>query len=124
MARLSVLVGLILTLVGFVGYFASGRVSVTALIPAMLGLALVILGRMAKRKPALLKHAMHGAALVALLGVAGTASRAMGVMTILGGGLVERPAAVWSSFVTFVVCLLFLILCILSFIKARRQREA
>ena len=83
--------GAILTAVGIVGYFATGQVSITALIPTILGVPVVICGVLA-RNERLLKHAMHGAVLFALLGLLGTV-RSPTKLPALLDGTAERPAA-------------------------------
>ncbi|HEX9369578.1 MAG TPA: hypothetical protein VF897_01175 [Roseiflexaceae bacterium] len=60
--------GLALILQGIGGYVASGRASKTALIPAIPGLLLALLG-VAGRREKLRVPAMHGALAVGLLGV-------------------------------------------------------
>jgi hypothetical protein len=74
MARFTILIGLLLTLVGVGSYFyalltvgdANGP-SPTALIPAFAGVPILLLGCVAL-KESLRKHAMHIVALLALLG--------------------------------------------------------
>ncbi len=77
MPYITIGVGVLLTLIGVVGYVMSGMASWTALIPAFLGVPMALLGAVAL-KESLLKHAMHGAAMVGLLGLLGTASGASG----------------------------------------------
>jgi hypothetical protein len=132
MAPVTVVVGLILVgvgLVGFLGGFqtsgsgaASGALHPTALIPAYIGLVLIILGGLSF-KDSLRKHTMHAASAVGLLAFLVTAY--MGVpklITMLQGGEVERPGAVVSQVTTAGVCLVFVALCVNSFIAARRRR--
>ena len=51
-------VGFLLVLLGVVGYFGTGRASVTALIPALVGAVFLVLALVA-RNPDARKHAMH-----------------------------------------------------------------
>ncbi len=113
--------GLLIAL-GFGGWFATGQESPTALIPAGFGLLLAALGLLA-RKENLRKHAMHGAAMVGLLGLLGSARGLMGLPALLGG-TAERPAAVISQTLMAVLCAVFVWLCVRSFIAVRRAREA
>lgn len=92
----------------------------TALIPAVLGLILVILGSLAKSKENLRKHLMHGAVLVGLLGFLATVSSVLKLSTLFNG-TAERPLAVVSQFLTAVICFVFVLLCVKSFIDARRS---
>lgn len=119
MAGLAIGVGVILTLLGIMGYFASGGASATALIPAGFGVLFMILGLVA-RNHARRKHAMHGAAVLALVGLAATFTGALKAFTLMGGGTVERPQAVIAQGVMALLCLVFLIFAIRSFMQARR----
>ena len=70
MPLVTVVFGIILIAMGAGGYFGTGSESVTALIPAFFGVPMVIAGLLARQEK-FLKHAMHAAALLALLGAAG-----------------------------------------------------
>ena len=63
--------------IGIGSYVETGRTSVTALIPAFFGAAFLLLAYVARNEAAR-KHAMHVALVVALVGIAGTASRLIG----------------------------------------------
>ncbi|HEX8249062.1 MAG TPA: hypothetical protein VF599_12865 [Pyrinomonadaceae bacterium] len=114
--------GILLILIGIIGYLygmMNGNASLTALIPAAFGLVLAILGAAARAKENLRMHLMHGAVLVGLLGF----------LAIIGdfirtGFRFEASAAVISKILTALVCLIFVILCVKSFIDARRSRVA
>ena len=114
--------GVILTAVGIVGYFATGQVSITALIPTFLGVPVVICGVLA-RNERLLKHAMHGAVLFALLGLLGTL-RSPAKLPALLDGTAERPAATIAQVLTLLSSSVFVVLSVRSFIAARRARES
>lgn len=113
--------GAVLIGVGVLGYLFSGAASVTALLPAVLGLIVLALG-LAARREQLRKHAVHAALVVAVLGLLGSLPRVGGVFTLLGGGSVERPIAAVASLATVVVCAVFIALGVRSFIAARRGR--
>ncbi len=115
--------GVLLTLIGVGGYVMSGMVSWTALIPAFLGVPMAVLGGVAT-KESLLKHAMHGAAMVGLLGLLGTASGLFKFFRMLGGAEVARPEAVKVQALVAVLCAVFIGLCVNSFIQARKARTA
>jgi hypothetical protein len=111
--------GTLLIAVGALGYGLQDTDprSRTALIPAGLGVVFIILGLLA-RKDSLRKHAMHFAALLGLLGFLMPAWR-----VIVGLGNEEvRPLARRTQMAMAAVCLVFLGLCINSFIQARRAR--
>ena len=113
--------GLALILVGVVAYLATGRTSVTALIPAFLGVIIAVLGVLAAR-PALHRHAIHAALVVALLGALGTLMNVAELPALLAGDAVERPGAVVASTITFVLCVAYLVAGVRSFAAARRAR--
>jgi len=122
MTGLAFAVGGILTATGLIAYFASDASSMTALIPAALGV-LILIAAFVSRAPKARRHALHAALAIAVLGIAGTA---MNVMKLgeLFAGTAERPNAVIASTVTFVVLLMFLAAGIASFVRARRYRAA
>ncbi len=77
-------------------------------------------GLAGKSKENLRKHLMHGAVLVGLLGFLATVSSLL-KLPALFNGTAERPLAVVSQFLTAIICLVFVILCVKSFIDARRS---
>jgi hypothetical protein len=93
--------------------------SPTALIPAYFGAALVLCGLVALNER-LLKHAMHFAAMVGLIGL--LAGAGMGLPKLLAGDT-ARPAAMRSQLWLAGVCLVFVVLCVNSFVRARRRRR-
>jgi hypothetical protein len=123
MASLTLWLGVILTILGIAGYTASGAESFTALIPSMFGIVFILLGLLG-RKETLRKHMMHAAAVLALLGFAGSVSGLGKLFSMLGGADIARPLAVIMQSSMAVLTLAFVILAIKSFIDARRQRVA
>lgn len=123
MTQLSGAIGVLLMIVGVGGYVLTGMVSFTALIPAVIGLVILLLAAWG-RSEAARRHAMHGVMLVALLGLAGSARGLMQLPTLLAGGDVARPAAVYSQSITAIALLVLLVAGIRSFIAARRARTA
>jgi glucose uptake protein GlcU len=118
MASTTIVFGLILTLLGLGGYFLTGAASVTALIPALFGLLLLGLGFLA-RSESIRKHAMHAAAVVALVGCAGA------LFSLLRTPIASRAAAaVFSQAAMVVLTAVFVALCVRSFIAARRARRS
>lgn len=118
MASTTVVFGVLLTLLGFGGYFLTGTSSLTALIPAIFGLLLLGLGVLARSEP-IRKHAMHAAAAVALVGCAGA------LFSLLRTPAGPRsPMAVLSQAVMVVLTAVFVGLCVKSFIDVRRARAA
>ena len=127
MAKTTIIVGLLLTVLGVAAYFGMqepGSRSMTAMIPAFFGVPLALLGLVAQAKPASRKHTMHAAAMLGTLGVLGTAPGVIKAIKWAGGTVPARPAAVQVQVVMFVVCVVFVALCVRSFIAARKAREA
>ena len=120
MASTTIALGVVLIVLGLLGYFLTGAASVTALIPAFFGLVIALLGLVA-RDESKRKHAMHGAVVVALLGFLGSARGLMQVGGVFDG-TAARPAAVVSQSVMAVLTLVYLVMAIRSFIAARRAR--
>ena len=121
MSRISIGFGIALVILGVAGYISTGGVSITALIPSAFGLLLVCAG-IASCKESLRMHAMHLAVVVGVLGVLGSAKGFISFFTFLLGGEVERPGAVVSQAIMAVLMTVFVVLCIKSFIAARRAR--
>jgi len=115
--------GLALVALGIAGYFGTGRASLTALIPLAFGALLVVCGALARRAE-LRRHAMHGAAVVALLGFLGPLRVLPQMLALVSGGAVAHRAAVVDQLVMMVLCGVLLVLCVRSFVAARRARTA
>ena len=111
--------GLVLILLGLISYFGTGRVSVTALIPAFFGAVFVILALVA-RSEAARKHAMHAAVALALVGLLGTLAR---LVPAIAAGQLTRPA-VLAQLVMSVLLIGYIALGVNSFKAARRARLA
>ncbi|MEM6393282.1 MAG: hypothetical protein AAF797_10960 [Planctomycetota bacterium] len=124
MPKFTIAIGALLVVLGPAAYFISGMSSFTANLPAFFGILLVICGALAL-KPALTKHAMHAAAVVALLGVIGGLGMAIpGSIKWIANGEHARPLAVIVQWLLGVPSLILLIACIRSFIAVRKQRQA
>ena len=122
MAIITIVYGSLLVLLGLAGYFGSDQTSLTALIPLLFGIPLEGLGLVAYAKPAARKHAMHAAAVIALLGLLGTAKALLKLPALIQGAPMERPAAVAAQCIMAVLSLIFLALCVRSFMAARKAR--
>ena len=123
MANVTIGFGLLLTALGAVGYYGTGRTSLTALIPVIFGLLLVICGALARRE-ASRKNALHAAAVVGLLGFLGPLRVLPQLVALAGGAEVPHRAAVLDQLAMMVICGVFLALCVRSFIAARRSRAS
>ncbi len=124
MARLTILFGIVLILLGGFGYVATGSHFPTALIPSAFGIVLAILGFFAhtpetKRRMLL----MHIAVTIGLLGFLFTAKSIFDYLQMtLNGRQFIHPSAVEEKAAMSVLLLIFVILCVRSFIAARRSR--
>lgn len=123
MPYVTMALGSLLLLIGVGFYFGTGATSVTALIPAFLGIPIEIAG-FAARREGWRKHAMHAAVLLALLGFLGSARGLLQLPALLTGAELARPAAVAAQSLTAVLCLVFIGLAVRSFIQARREEQA
>jgi hypothetical protein len=116
----TIIIGLLLVLLGLWGRFGteSGGQSGTSLIPAFVGLPLALLGLLAL-KESLLKHAMHAAAMLGLIGLLAAGSR---LVVVAGEGKIQSPSGLSTGVMTL-LCGVFVALCVNSFIAARRRRK-
>jgi hypothetical protein len=114
--------GVALIILGLAGYFLTAAVSMTALIPAAFGLVIALAGLIARddRKR---KHAMHGAVLIALLGLLGSVRGVLQIGDVFNG-TAARPAAVVSQTIMAVLTLGYIAIAVRSFIRARASRRA
>lgn len=122
MAKLTIAYGVFFILMGLYGYFGISSESITALIPTFFGIPMLILGWLGLNEK-YLKHTMHFAAVLNLLGFAGTVSGLIKFVKMLGGAETARPAAVTVQAIMAVLCFVFLVLAVKSFVDARRAKK-
>ena len=122
MPRITIIFSLIYIALGLGGYFLTGGVHKTALIPAVIGIVLLILGLLAGNEK-LRMHVMHAALLIGLLALLGTASSLLKLPAAIDGTAL-RPGAVFAQAATAVLSVVYLALGVRSFIAARRARSA
>ena len=120
MPRIIFIFAVIFVLLGVGAYLLTGAQSWTALIPAILGLLLALAGGFSLKS---LKHGGHAAATLGLLGFLGSARGLTKLPALLSGAPLERPAAVATQSIMAVLCLIFVALCVKSFIDARKARS-
>ncbi len=125
MARLTITIGILLTLLGVAFYVgltvAAGTYpSVTALIPAFAGLPILLLG-VAALKESIRKHAMHGVSLLALLGFLLPVGR-LGLQVARGAEI--KKTVLMSLVLMAVLCGILLVACVRSFVRARLGSSA
>ena len=120
MSNITIVIGALLVVLGIGSYMgAQSAHRWTALIPSFFGVLLVLCGALARKEQSR-KHAMHAAAALALIAFLLAAGR-LG-MSLAKGGPVNPRSAV-PLFIMAILTLAFVILCVRSFIQARRQRE-
>jgi len=117
MPFVAIIEGGFLVLVGIIAYIYSGQASVTALIPSIFGLGILVPGYVAYYNSEMAKHAMHVTAVFALIGILGSLDSILG---FLDG---EYSLANISKGVLLIICGEYLYFCILSFRAARIKRE-
>ncbi len=117
MPSTTIALGVALIIVGLAGYFLTGAVSLTALIPAAFGLVIALAGLIARdeRKR---KHAMHAAVVVALLGFLGSIRGLLQIGDVFDG-TAARPAAIVAQTIMAVLTLGYIVMAVRSFVKAR-----
>ncbi|HEY1500607.1 MAG TPA: hypothetical protein VGF88_13585 [Acidobacteriaceae bacterium] len=125
MAKVTILFGLLLIVLGVVGYVGTGWKAPTALIPTYIGIVFTILGFLARKgsqKKRML--VMHIAVTLGALSFLGTAKSIWDFIQMERGRAMLRPIAVEDQAVFSVMMLIYVLLCVRSFIKARTQPVA
>jgi len=117
--RISILNGLVLSAWGVIAYFiqSADPPSITALIPAFMGVPMLVLGFLSESNPSNRHHYMHACMVVALLMAIGGAR----VVTGFGG---MSWLAIVSHLLLLQVGVSFIIVGIRSFRHARLHRES
>ncbi len=126
MPVIALLVGLVLVIQGLFAYLTAEPdpvkgVSVTALIPAFFGGPIFLSGLVAM-KSGMRKHAMHAAVMVGLLGALAGWGRGIGV--IVSKGFDPANWALMNVLFMAVICTFFVVMCVRSFIAARKRQAA
>lgn len=123
MGKVTIVFGVALIAVGIAGFVLTGSSHPTALIPAAIGLILAVCGFAAQTEDVKRRMVwMHAAVTVGLLGFLGTAKAAYDVYQLAHGATYEHPVAIEEKATTCLLCLIFVLFCVRSFISARRTR--
>ena len=123
MAKVTLLFAVLLIVLGLVGFLCTGSAHPTALIPAWVGLALGLFGVLAispqERRRMLF---MHINVTIALLGFLGAAIKALsGYLHTAATGIdLDQFRALLLQLAMAVLLLIYVLLCVYSFIDARR----
>ena len=125
MAKVTIVFGLLLVILGLVGFYGTGGIHHTALIPAWFGLALGIGGFLAispsETRRKIFMHINVTVGLLGLIGAVVSALHAYGHARSLG--LDPDYKALTAQIVMAVLLLIYVNLCVRSFIQARSSRQ-
>jgi hypothetical protein len=123
MAKVTVLLGVVLIILGGASFILTGHKFPTSLIPAAFGILLITFGSMAETPDSRRRMLfMHIAVTVGLLGFLATAPALIQVVQLIKGKLFPYPAAVEENAAMSGLMLIYVLLCVRSFITARRSR--
>ena len=120
MAKVTLVFAVLLIILGAGFYLGTGSKAPTALIPAWFGVALGLFGLLAiSPSEGRRKLFMHINVTIGLLGFLGAAGRAIFAMT---SGRTPDQIAIIAQLLMAGLLLIYVILCVRSFIAARRTR--
>ncbi len=120
MTAINIIFGSILIALGIGSFVVSGAESPTALIPAYVGVVLIVCGLLARLGKVMRMIFAHLAVLIGLLG--GIGGLAMSIPKLAAGAELVRPLAVYMQLAMGIVLLIYTVFCVRSFIAARRAR--
>jgi hypothetical protein len=125
LAKVTVVFAILLIALGMVGYFGTGAQHATALIPTWFGAALGMFGLLAMSPDeGRRKLFMHVAVTVGLLGFIGGAIESIrGYVHAVHAGMQPDTIALASKLTMTGLLLIYVILCVRSFIAARRTEK-
>jgi hypothetical protein len=115
----SIVLGVALVVVGVGAYVLSDFASITALIPAIFGVLIAIMGVVGNRRTGRERLAAYGIGLLAVLGVLGSTRGIPDMIALVTGGAVESTIAAVSQAAMIVVCLVLLVT-VIQFIRESR----
>jgi hypothetical protein len=123
MAKVTLVFALLLVVLGLAGFLGTGSVHYTALIPTWFGLALGVFGFLAiSPSESRRKLFMHINVTIGLLGFLGATVEAIrGYVHAASAGLAPDQIALASKVTMAALLLIYVLLCVRSFIAARRS---
>lgn len=113
MAQFTTLLGGMLIILGVISYFATGGVSITALIPSFFGFVIGLIGASARNKKSL-KRPVGIVSLLALVGLFATVDGVIDLFTEISGQAISK--ALMAIF-----CLLYLIIAANWFLNSKQH---
>lgn len=116
---LGIILGIALVVVGVGAYVLSDFASITALIPAVFGVLIAILGVVGYQETDRQRLAAYGIGLLAVLGVLGSTRGIPDIIALLTGEAVESTIAAVSQGTMIVICLV-LLAAVIQFIRDTR----
>jgi len=125
LAKVTLIFAVLLIALGLAGYFGTGAQHPTALIPLWFGAALAVFGFLAiSPSEARRKLFMHINVTIGLLGFIGAAVEAVrGYAHAKSAGIAPDQIALASKVTMTGLLLIYVILCVRSFIATRRARQ-
>ena len=125
MAKVTIVFGVILLVLGIGFFVVTGSTHPTALIASGFGVVLLLCGVLASTSDAGRRMLwMHIAVTVGLFGFLFPGFMTVKALLAAHGAPLPRPTATAEQGVMAVICLIFVALCVRSFIAARRGRVA
>jgi hypothetical protein len=125
MAKVTIIFGVLLIILGLAGFLGTGSVHPTALIPTWFGVALVVGGFLSispsESRRKIFAHINVTVGLLGFLGAAGSALHEYGGAR--SQGVDPNAIALGSQLTMAVLLLIYVNLCVRSFIQARRSRQ-
>jgi hypothetical protein len=123
MAKVTVLFGVLLIILGGASYVLTGHKFPTSLIPVAFGILLITFGSMAETPDSRRRMLfMHIAVTVGLLGFLFTVSGLFSAVELVRGKLLLNHPAIEEKAAMSALLLIYVLLCVRSFIAARRTR--
>lgn len=125
MAKTAIALGVLLILLGCLGYVSAGTHSLSPLLPVLLGFLISFFGLLALTDDAKKRMLfMHMAVTIGLIGFLVTVWSVVEYVQMLHGHQFPHPVLVEEWAATAAILLLFVLLSIRSFVAARRSRIA
>jgi hypothetical protein len=124
MSKLTIVFGVLLVLLGVIGFVATGNAHPTPLIPSGLGIVFILFGVLANTPdPKKRMLWMHISVTVALLAFLGTIPADIQAIRLSHGTEYPHPAAVLEKAAMSLLSLLYVLFCVRSFVNARVRRS-
>lgn len=125
MAKITLVFAVLLAVLGLGGYYYTGAIHPTALIPLWFGIGLGLFGFLAiSPSEHRRKVFMHINVTIGVIGCIGAFVTAIqGYGNARSQGIDPDMVALWDKVIMAVILLNYVVLCVQSFIKARQPRE-